>query len=225
MRTSAATAPSVLREDRIQIEFAESRENRLTRCDTATMIARERRAVDRGARRARRAGSRPPRSRRSSRAHRLRLAGARRKVTSLSTSTSTPPRPKATTLPKLGSVSGADDHLLAAGEHLLDLHAADFARRPCRRVALRDNRFVGPLGLGRALARRPSRRPLRSCAGCRARRFSSRPESRASPARAAGLGGGRRGRGLGQRDCAGLAERPAFGGRKRDFAGPPLPPR
>ena len=51
------------------------------------------------------------------------VAGASRNVMSFITSTSTPPRPNATSLPNDGIGDGADDHLLAAGQHLLHLHA------------------------------------------------------------------------------------------------------
>src|SRR6202165_3937388 len=53
------------------------------------------------------------------------VAGARRKVMSFSTSTSTPPRPKGRSLPTEPSGMEADDDVGAPRQHLLDLNAFD----------------------------------------------------------------------------------------------------
>ena len=59
------------------------------------------------------------------------VAGERRNVMSLSTSTRTPPETEGDQLAEHGIGDRADDHLLAASEHLLHLDAEKVRRSRC----------------------------------------------------------------------------------------------
>ena len=148
MRTSAAIAPSSPANTGFRSISAISGKS-LTSCDTRTMVSCS----------ASRLTGSPPRTPLSISAAWMPssieaasscVAGARRKVTSLSTSTSTPPMPKATSLPKLSSVIAPTIDFLAALDHLLDLHADDLG---VGLVLLRvgDDLLVGGGGFVRAL--------------------------------------------------------------------------
>ena len=124
MRTSAAMAPLLRREHRVQVHLGDLGEV-ADELETRDDQVGERLAVDRLAAAHALAASRRPGCRRASRARRRFVAGARRKVMSFSTSTSTPPRPKATSLPKLPSVTAPTMTSWPPVDHLLHLHAED----------------------------------------------------------------------------------------------------
>ena len=100
-------------------------------------------------------------------------------------------------------VRGADDHFLAAGEHLLDFDPGDLGVGLVRARA-GDDLFVGALGLGRAphVEHHASRFGLVQDVGGDDFHHHWKADGTRS---AAGLGGGRHGRRFGQRDRASLA--------------------
>ena len=152
------------------------------------------------------------------------VSGASRKVTSLSTSTSTPPRPKATTLPNVGSVTAPT---------MTSCPPPAASAAPARRRS-RASGVVGPrvgddlrrtpaAHLGRASHADAARRRRRSCAGCPARRSSARPGSRSRSASAHRLVGGRRPAPRRGRDAVRVGDPLALGGGQRRAAlGPRL---
>ena len=124
MRTSAAMAPSLRGEHRVQVHLGDLGEVG-DQLGDALDQSRERLAV-----RPARAPRTPfsisaawmPSSIDSASSS---VAGARRNVMSFSTSTSTPPRPNATSLPNEGSVTAPTMTSWPPVQHLLHLHADD----------------------------------------------------------------------------------------------------
>ena len=209
MRTSAAIAPLFGREHRVQVHLGDFREVG----DELRHVLdhrRERVAIDRRRRRARPSASRRPRCRRASTARRPCVAGARRNVMSFSTSTRTPPRPNATSLPNAGSVTAPMITSWPPCEHLLHLHAERCFALALYFFALAMIVVVALARPRRRSSRRRARRRLRSCAGSPARRSSARPES-PCPRRACAASAARRRHAfLRHRDAVRVADELAF---------------